>query len=123
MSLKRHAENLPGSLSRNWQQRVGLARALALQPEILLVDNVATGLDRREASWWLDMLDKLAAGHELLDNKPMTLVAATGDLRPFRNRARQFGVLYDGRFLPFDQPLDSAASSDAHLRELLGIME
>jgi hypothetical protein len=53
----------------------------------------------------------------------MTLVAATGDLRPFQNRARQFGILYEGRFLPYDQPLDSAASGDAHLRELLGISE
>jgi ABC-type transporter Mla maintaining outer membrane lipid asymmetry ATPase subunit MlaF len=123
VGLKRSAESLPGALSRSWQQRVGLARALALKPEILLVDNIGTGLDPREASWWLDTLDKLAAGHELLDNKRMTLAVTTGDLRPYRNRARQFGTLHEKRFIPFDQPLDDVLATHAHLRELLGIAE
>ena len=123
MGLKPYAQHLPGALSRNWQQRVALARALALRPEVLLVDNVVSGLDPREASWWLDILDKLASGHELLDNKPMTLVTTTGDLRPFRNRARQFAALHEKKFIPFDQPLENALATNAHLRELLGVVE
>jgi ABC-type transporter Mla maintaining outer membrane lipid asymmetry ATPase subunit MlaF len=123
VGLKQYAESLPGALSRNWQQRVGLARALALTPEILLVDDVATRLDPREAGWWLDILDTLAAGHELLDNRRMTLVATAADLRPFRNRARQFATVHEKRFIPFDQPLETILSTNAHLRELLGITD
>src|ERR1041384_5193270 len=38
VDMSAHAVSLPGSLSRNWQQRVGLARALVLKPAILLFD-------------------------------------------------------------------------------------
>jgi ABC-type polar amino acid transport system ATPase subunit len=123
VGLEQQAESLPGSLAWSWQQRVGLARALALNPEILLVDGVTTGVDTREVTWWLDTLDKLAAGHEVLDNKAVTIVVATGNLRPFRNRARQFGVLSERRFIPVDAPLDTALAANAHLRELFGNRE
>lgn len=121
VDLRRHAESLPGSLSRNWQQRVGLARALALAPEVLLLDNVTAGIDPRESAWWLDMLDQLAAGHPLLDKRPLTIIATTGYLRPWRGRARQFAVLRERRFIPLDRPIDEALAEDSDLRELLGM--
>jgi ABC-type transporter Mla maintaining outer membrane lipid asymmetry ATPase subunit MlaF len=95
VDMSSHAISLPGSLSRNWQQRVGLARALVLKPAILLFDTPLTGLDPRDAGWWLDTMDSLAKGHPLLDDHPATLVATTDDLRPWRARARQFGLLRD----------------------------
>src|SRR5436309_5720145 len=33
------ADSTPGAIARNWQKRVGLARALMLRPEVLLLDN------------------------------------------------------------------------------------
>lgn len=87
------ATALPGSISRNWQQRAGLARALIMKPEVLLFDTPLSGLDPREMIWWLDTIDKLAAGHPLLDGKPATIVVTTDDLRRLATRARQFAVL------------------------------
>lgn len=87
------ASFLPGSLGRNWQQRAGLARALVLKPDVLLFDAPLSGFDPREMGWWLDTIDKLAAGHPVLEGKAATIVVTTDDLRPWTNHARQFAVL------------------------------
>lgn len=84
---------LPGSLGRNWQQRAGLARALAMKPDVLLFDSPLSGLDPRETVWWLETIEKLSAGHPILEGKAATIVVTTDDLRPWTNHARQFAVL------------------------------
>src|SRR5207249_1902390 len=63
--LTSEAETHPGAISRNRQQRVGLARALSLKPEVLLLDNPLSGLDPRDIFFWLDLLDQLSAGHPI----------------------------------------------------------
>lgn len=92
------ADAMPSELGRNRLRRAGLARALALRPEWLLLDDVLSGLDYRETRWWLDLLDKLSRGHAWLDGRPLTLAVATDDLRPWAGRAKQFAVLKDRRF-------------------------
>ncbi len=117
--LEPWATSLPSAVNRNWQQRIGLARALALKPEVLLLDNPLTGLDPRDVGWWLDALDSLAAGHPIVDGKPLTLVVTGDDLRPWRHRARQFAVLKDQQFIPLGQRSDLDGHSEPLLRELL----
>ena len=60
MELEPWADSTPGALGTNWHKRVGLARALMLKPEVLLVDNALSGLDLRHMSWWLNLLERLA---------------------------------------------------------------
>jgi ABC-type transporter Mla maintaining outer membrane lipid asymmetry ATPase subunit MlaF len=117
--LEPWAGSHPAALNRNWQQRIGLARALALKPEVLLLDNPLTGLDPRDATWWLNVLDSLAAGHPIVDGKPLTLVVTDDDLRPWRNRAKQFAILRDRQFLPLGTRADLPGHSEPLLRELL----
>lgn len=120
VGLAHHAESLPGALGLNWQQRVGLARALALQPEVLLLDSPLTGLNPHDSAWWLETLGRLASGHPLMDGQPMTLVVTAHDLRPWRGRARQFAVLHDRRFVPLEQRMETRQVEEALLETLLG---
>jgi len=90
--------NTPGTLPRPWRKRAGLARALMLKPEILLVDGPLGGVDLRHADWWLGFLGQLARGHPLLGGRPVTLVVTSDALLPWRNYARQFAVLAGQQF-------------------------
>ena len=87
------ANAFPRSISRNRQQRVGLARAMALRPEVILLDAPLTGLDPEDSNSWMEILDRLAEGHPAMGGKPATLVATADDFRPWRGHARQFAVL------------------------------
>src|SRR3954465_8637878 len=60
LGLEAFAGSYPSVMGRNWQQRAGLGRALALKPEVLLLDNALTGLDPRDAGWWLGFLSALS---------------------------------------------------------------
>jgi len=113
------ANSTPGAIGRNWRQRAGLARAIALRPEILLVDNPLSGLDLRHANWWLGFLDSLFAGHPLLDKKPVTLVVTADDLRPWKDRAHQFAFLRDRKFSVLGDRAQIDAASDPLVKELL----
>ncbi len=113
------AESTPGNLGRGWQQRAGLARALALKPEVLLVDNPLAGLDPRHAHWWLSFLDQLAAGHSLMDGRPVTLVVTTADFRPWKTHARQFAILQNHGFVVLGAWGQLETASEELVHELL----
>jgi len=116
--LEPWADSTPGAAARNWQRRAGLARALILRPEVLLLDSPLAGLDLRHRAWWLKLLEQLSRGHEWMNGRPLTLILTTNDLRLWRGGARKFAVLKDKRFVVLGDWNQVDAASDEWVREL-----
>ncbi len=113
------ANRTPGNLGRSWQQRAGLARALGLQPEVLLLDSPLTGLDARHTVWWLDLLGQLSRGHRFMAGRRVTLVATADDLRPWRRHADRVACLAGQRLRVLGDWRAAENSAEASVRELL----
>lgn len=101
----------PGQIIRNLHQRIGLARALALHPEVLLIDNPLAGVDPRQGRWWLDFLCKL--------KESSTIVIAADDFRPWLDIADQFAILKDRHLEIIGGREQVRQSQDTLVRELL----
>jgi len=115
------ANSTPGAIARNWQKRAGLARALILQPDVLLLDNPLTGLDARHTGWWLGFLDRLSRGQSGLRDQPLTIIATADDLRAWRGHAQRVACLIGKRLLVLGDWSEADRRSEAAVRDLLNV--
>jgi polar amino acid transport system ATP-binding protein len=79
----------PDRLSGGQQQRVAIVRALAMQPQIMLLDEVTSALDPELVGEVLDVIRELAAGG-------MTMLLATHEMGFARDIANRVCFLADG---------------------------
>jgi len=104
----------PSSLSGGMQQRVGIARALTIEPEILLMDEPFSGLDpliRRE------MQDELI---ELQEKVQKTILFVTHDLHEALKLGDRIAIMRDGEVIQIGVPEDVISSpADAYVREFV----
>jgi polar amino acid transport system ATP-binding protein len=90
-------DDYPDRLSGGQQQRAAIARALAMRPELLLLDEVTSALDPELVGEVLDVIRELAAGG-------MTMVIATHEMSFAREIASTVCFLDDGVILERGSP-------------------
>jgi phospholipid/cholesterol/gamma-HCH transport system ATP-binding protein len=88
----------PAELSGGMRKRVGLARALALEPEIILYDEPTTGLDPIMS----DVINELIIGAR--QHHPVTSIVVTHDMRTAQKVSDRVVMLYPLARLAADEP-------------------
>jgi phospholipid/cholesterol/gamma-HCH transport system ATP-binding protein len=85
-----HLEKMPSDISGGMQKRVGLARALALEPDILLLDEPTAGLDPISSGEIDELVLKLQQEHH------MASIVVTHDLHSAKTIATRLALLDKG---------------------------
>src|SRR5207249_8531636 len=90
-------DEYPDRLSGGQQQRVAIVRALAMQPDLLLLDEVTSALDPELVAEVLEVIRELAQGG-------MTMLIATHEMGFARDVANRVCFLHEGRILEEGPP-------------------
>lgn len=113
VGMENDGRKMPSDISGGMQKRVGLARALALQPEILLLDEPTSGLDPITSGEIDDLVLKLQEEHSL------TSIVVTHDLRSAKTIADRLALLDNGRVAMEGSFEELAESNDDFVRGFL----
>jgi polar amino acid transport system ATP-binding protein len=97
--LEGKRDELPDRLSGGQQQRVAIVRALAMEPQLLLLDEITSALDPELIAEVLDVVRELAKGG-------MTMLIATHEMGFARDVADRIAFLDAGRILEIGSPAE-----------------
>jgi phospholipid/cholesterol/gamma-HCH transport system ATP-binding protein len=114
VNLAHTALQYPAELSGGQKKRIGLARAIILQPKILLYDEPTTGLDPISVRTVSDLIIRLR------DDRGITSIAITHDLLCAEIIADRAYFLSEGRFVGEGTLEELRASNHPMLREFFG---
>lgn len=105
VGLEGSLDKMPSDLSGGMQKRVGLARALALEPEILLLDEPTAGLDPISSGEIDDLVLKLKQEHHIAS------IVVTHDLYSARTIADRLALVNEGEVV-IDGTFEQLQGSD-----------
>jgi phospholipid/cholesterol/gamma-HCH transport system ATP-binding protein len=106
-------DKLPSDLSGGMRKRAGLARALVLEPKVLLADEPSSGLDRITAS----EIDELLLRQKR--DKGTTILVVTHDVHGARRVGDQFAVLDKGDLIAYGTAAEVENSERDTARKLI----
>ena len=107
------SRKMPSDISGGMQKRVGLARALALKPEILLLDEPTAGLDPISSGEIDDLILKLQ------EERQMASIVVTHDLHSAKTIATRLALLDQGNVVIEGNYDDLQKSGIAFVKEFL----
>jgi phospholipid/cholesterol/gamma-HCH transport system ATP-binding protein len=103
----------PASLSGGMRKRVGIARAIALRPRLLLYDEPTSGLDPVTS----DVINRLV--RRLQKEQSMTSVVVTHDMQSAYTIGDRIALLHQGRIRFIGTPAEVRAARDPVLRQFV----
>jgi phospholipid/cholesterol/gamma-HCH transport system ATP-binding protein len=107
-------ENLkPSQLSGGMKKRVGIARAIAMDPGILLYDEPTTGLDPVMSDVISDLILNLKK------KSGTTAIAVTHDMKSAYKISDKIAMLFEGKILAMGSPQEIQNSSNAVVRQFI----
>jgi len=106
-------EKMPSELSGGMRKRVGLARAIALDPKIILFDEPTTGLD----PIMRDAIDRLIV--ETQKNTGATCVVISHDIESTFKIAHKVAMLYKGKIIAYGSPEEIQSEDNPVLRQFI----
>lgn len=106
-----HAHKRPADLSGGMVKRVALARALIMDPPLLLLDEPTAGLDPRASDEFCELLQSLH------DELGLTMVMVTHDLDTLFSLSSRVAVLAEQRIVAHGPPREVAMQSHPFIRE------
>jgi phospholipid/cholesterol/gamma-HCH transport system ATP-binding protein len=106
-------DHYPSELSGGMRKRVGLARALAINPEIVLYDEPTTGVDPIMG----DIINDLIVA--LRDRLKVTSVVVTHDMRSAYKVADRIAMLYNGGIVEAGTPDEIRSSTSPFVRQFI----
>ncbi len=113
VGMEGHEEKMPAELSGGMQKRVGIARALALEPAIMLYDEPTAGLDPISAV----QIDEVIV--RLKDQLGVTSVVVSHDVQSLRRVCDQLALLHKGKFIASGPLSELEAGGNPAVRQFL----
>ena len=113
VGLNGHSNKMPSNISGGMQKRAGLARALALEPEILLLDEPTAGLDPISSGEIDELVLKLQREHQ------MASIVVTHDLHSAKTITNRLALLDKGNVVAEGTYLDLQQSNIPFVEEFL----
>jgi phospholipid/cholesterol/gamma-HCH transport system ATP-binding protein len=107
-------DKLPSELSGGMRKRVGIARGMANDPEIMLYDEPTSGLDPLTTGTITRLILKL---QRELD---VTSIVVSHDIRSVFRMATKVALLHERRIVFFGTPEEMSAAEDPYIRDFLG---
>ena len=104
---------MPADLSGGMRKRIGLARAIASHPKIVLYDEPTTGLDPILSTQIEDLIVKLN------NQLNITSVVVTHQFSTILRTADKIYLMHDGRLLPPETPETIMKSENPYIREFM----
>lgn len=113
VGLSASLDKMPADISGGMRKRVGLARAIVTEPEIVLYDEPTSGLDPVTSR----KIDELI--NDLRDRLGVTSVVVTHDLHSALSIASRIGVISEGKMVEISKPADFIKSDNEVVKRFL----